>query len=395
MTRYAMLLLTLLAVTGFMFRPRQDDLWYAARVDFTWHPHDTALGFMQAIVAQWHGRYSTLVLQTTLSTFEPLATMLYPAFVIVSATLLLRACLAVAGLPRLVALAPVWVAAWLLSVPDMWMSIYLLNVEVVYFTPLLVAGIAAWLMLSNRPALWCLPLALIAGGFSESTALVLAWLPLVVARFRRRFLLWWWIGLGIALVIMVYTPGAQLRASGGVHGIEGIAWGVLLWLLNPAAWLGSPAGYALVFLVGYVQPAKVTARQLRNIGLVTVGAYLSVMLPVYRGNGVTSVWTLALPAALSVLLVWAAGCYVSRAEYRGMVRHALKVLMLVIVVALSVQLIDRAWFAYRWQLRDAAIRAGATRVRVLDDYDSLTPSVAFWQYCFERWMGVGELEVIE
>lgn len=395
MTRYAILLLTLLAVTGLMFRPRQDDLWYAARVDFTWHQHETALSFMQAIVQQWHGRYSTLVLQTTLSTFEPLASMLYPAFVIISATLLLRACLAAAGVAQLVRMSPIWVAAWLLSVPDMWMSIYLLNVAVVYYTPLLVAGVAAWLMLANRPALWCLPLALIAGGFSESTALVLAWLPLVVPRFRRRFLLWWWLGLGIALVVMVYTPGAQLRASGGVQGIDGVAWGVLLWLLNPALWLGSPAGYALVFLVGYVQPVTITRRQLRNIGLVAVGAYLSVMLPVYRGNGVTSVWTLALPAALSIGLVWAAGCYASRVEYQGRVRHALTLLMLVITLALSVQLIDRAYYAYRWQLRDAAIRAGATRVMVLDAYDSLTPSVAFWWYCFEVWLGVDELIVVE
>lgn len=378
-------LLILFAVIGLCYRFQMDDLYYTMRTSLE-APYERldALGMMRSVYEHWNGRYSTIVIQTMLATFEPLTSMLLPGLMIGLLTLMLRAVLQASPYARLAWLAPVWMCCWIIALPGRNHSIFWVSAVVSQYIPLLFAGLAALLILKGRPALWLFPMGLITGGFSEITTLTLMWLPLLV--YRKRGILYWWAGMGIALIILVTAPGAAVRLSYGEKD-----WMVVLqrtgteWLLIPERVVTLP-GLLIAFLTGYLFPEKVKRQTVLLVWMCAVLALLSAMIASMRG-AVYSFWTLSLPVALLVIASWLTGCYFSERKWRRLARLAMVSVWVGVTLAAFALLADRVWFVSQWEARDSAIRSGQTEVRIIDGRDSFYPPQEIYLAAMDTWYG--------
>src|SRR5688572_3351655 len=196
----SMALLVLLAITGLTARLEYDDYCVAAMLSSNRHQNATPLDYTLSMYQGWNGRYTQLLIHGTLARVEPLNNMLLPAVMIMTLVLLTR--------------QPLLIAVWLMALPDIDGTLYWLSAAMSYLLPVLI-GLMAW-RLANRSAWWAFPLALIAGGCSESMALLLIPVSGAIALMqpeKRKSAVVWCAGLVMAFIVVYAAPGNAVRAG--------------------------------------------------------------------------------------------------------------------------------------------------------------------------------------
>lgn len=374
----------LFAITGLCYRFQMDDLYYTTRINML-PPYEQldALGMMRSVYENWNGRYSTIVIQTVLETWEPLTSMLLPGAMMLALTLILRTALLASRYARAAWLAPVWMACWMIAIPGRDFAIFWVSAAVSQYMPVVTAGLAALLILKGRTALWLLPLGLMTGGFSEITAVLLAVLPLLV--YRKRGLLYWWAGIGIAIVIMITSPGAAVRLSFGQDWMTTLQRAGTEWLLIPGRVVFLP-GLALAFVIGYAYPEKTRRKAVVIVWLTGILFACTAAILAMKG-AVLSIWVMAIPAVVLVLAAWLTGCYLNEPGYRRAAKAVLITAVSGVYLVAGLWLIDRVWFVAQWEARDRAIRAGQTVVVIFDERDSFNPPQDIYVAALEAWYG--------
>jgi hypothetical protein len=374
-------LLILYAIIGLTARLEADDYCVAALLS-SGETHKTALDYTVSMYQGWNGRYTQLFVHGILARFEPLNNMLMPAVMI--------------GLLVLLTRQPLFIAVWLMALPDIDGTLYWQSAAMTYLLPVILA-LLAW-RLSKRSAWWAFPLALIAGGCSESMALLLIPVSMAAALYDpalRKAAAVWCAGLVIAFAIVYAAPGNAVRAAYFPEpSLYAAQYALSSWLITdlPALLFRSLPGLLAAYLMGRTMPVRVTVRTVQGVGLLAVVLTLATVgMVVYATSGSVPERVLVLPSLLWSVALWLTGSYHARkrTDKRNTMR-LLNGLLILAIVWMMYRGIDRARYAAAWDARDSAIRAGQV-VSVIDARDTLQE--AWVLDCAAGWYD-GEIEVM-
>lgn len=369
-------LLILYAITGLTARLEYDDYCVAALADAQGIQHDNAFDYTRAMYQGWNGRYTQLFVHGLLARVEPLNNMLLPAVMILALVLLTK--------------QPLLVVVWLMALPNIDGVLYWQSAAMTYLLPVILA-LMAW-RLASRSAWWAFPLALIAGGCSESMALLLIPVALAAAVYDptlRKAAAVWCIGLAMAFIVVYAAPGNAVRAAYFPEpSLYAAQYALTAWLITdlPAILLRSLPGLIAAYLMGRAIPVRVTVRTVQGVGILAVVLTLATVgMVVYATSGAVPERVLVLPSILWTLALWLTGSYHARKRTdRQTVTRLLTALLVLAMLYSGARLIDRARYAASWDARDGAIRAGQP-VELIDARDSLRET---WVAgCTEAWHG--------
>src|SRR5688572_8408459 len=257
-----------------------------------------------------------------------------------------------------------------------------------YLLPVILA-LLAW-RLANRSVWWAFPLALIAGGCSESMALLLIPVSMAAALYDpalRKAAAVWCAGLVIAFAIVYAAPGNAVRAAYFPEpSLYAAQYALSSWLITdlPALLFRSLPGLLAAYLIGRTMPVRVTVRTVQGVGLLAVVLTLATVgMVVYATSGSVPERVLVLPSLLWSVALWLTGSYHARKRTdRQTVTRLLAGVMLLALIHGGARVIDRARYAAQWDMRDSAIRAERV-VMLIDSRDSL--SEAWVQGCASAW----------
>lgn len=398
MQRLFIMLLVVFALTGLTARPEADDYCVAGLVDANGIVHEDVMSYTADMYRGWSGRYSQLFLQGTLARFAPLDNALVPGALILAFVVCLSAILSAYNVEHTRWIAPAFTAAWLMALPGMDGVLFWQSGAMTYLLPVVIGLLALWLMKRERSSLWCLPLALIAGGCSETTTVMLAFIGLGLALLDRKLrmpALLWGIGLGVAFVVVYLAPGNAIRAAYfPAPSFSNAKWDTVTWLTGDyvVTIFRTLPGLILAYLAGRLYPVKVSSLTLAAAWSTCILVTFSTLFMVSYATG-TSYHPDRVLAGVSLVtcgaLYLTGGCG-KRKRGEGMRSIAFLILTAGIVFN-AAKLPERVVYAARYDTRAAQLYSGATTVHSLGEMDSLrppfTPGNAWVKACAEAWIG--------
>lgn len=369
-------LLSLYAITGLTARLEADDYCVAALQSANGVTYENAWDYTRAMYQGWNGRVTQLFVQGLLGQFEPLNNMIVPGLMILALVLLTR--------------QPLLIAVWLMTLPHIDGTLYWQSAAMTYLLPV-IGGLSAW-RLSRRSVWWAFPLALVAGGCSESMALLL--IPVAIAAAvidptLRKAALVWCSGLVLAFIVVYAAPGNAVRAAYFPQpSMVAVQFGLIRWLMAdlPLLLFHSLPGLLAAYFAGRVMPVRVTVRTVFIVWILAILVTMGMAgMVLYATSAGVPERTLALPSMLWTLALWVTGSYHARKRtHRQTVTRLLNALILLAMLHGGARLVEHGAYAAQWDARDGAIRAGHS-VGLIDDRDSL---VETWvQGCAAGWYG--------